>query len=76
MELIGPGDTVLATTDTSVTLSHTLDPVLVSNSGQQYVCRAVLEIEAVDIFLSSDTSPYALTVQSEFSLIMMTSFPY
>ena len=61
MELIGPGDTVLATTGTSVTLSHTLDPVLVSYAGL-YFCKAVQEIEGLDEPLVSQSPNHTLTV--------------
>ena len=55
VELIGPGDSVLAT-DMSFTLTHTLDPVMTSHAGQ-YTCRVSV---GVDVNGSSST----LTVQS------------
>ena len=65
VELVGPGDTVLAATSTALNLSHTLDPVLASYAGHQYVCKAVLEIELLDISLQSQSNAYTLNVQSK-----------
>ena len=43
VELIGPGDSVLAT-DMSFTVTHTLDPVMTSHAGQ-YTCRASVGVD-------------------------------
>lgn len=64
VELSGPGEVVLAS-DTGLSLTHTLDPVLASNAGQQYICKAVLEIESLGVPLMSQSTPYSLTVQSK-----------
>jgi hypothetical protein len=61
VELSGPGDVVLAT-GTNLTLTHTLDPVLVSSAGQQYVCKTELEIESLGV-LQTSQSTYTITVQ-------------
>ena len=63
VELSGPGDVVLAT-GTNLTLTHTLDPVLVSSAGQQYVCKTELEIESLGV-LQTSQSTYTITVQSK-----------
>ena len=63
VELIGPGDSVLAT-DMSFTLTHTLDPVMTSHAGQ-YTCRASVIIASVSVNVSSQ-SITTLTVQSKF----------
>ena len=63
VELSGPEDVVLAT-GTNLTLTHTLDPVLVSSAGQQYVCKTELEIESLGV-LQSSQSTYTITVQSK-----------
>ena len=65
VELYGPGDVVLAS-DTTLSLNHTLDPVLVSNAGHQYVCEAVLVIESLGSSLTTQSTSYTLNVQSEF----------
>ena len=62
-ELLGPGGFVLAS-GTNLSLTHTLDPVRASNAGQ-YVCRAALDIESVDVSLTSQSAIHTLTVQSE-----------
>ena len=62
-ELLGPGGFVLAS-GTNLSLTHTLDPVRASNAGQ-YVCRAALDIESVDVSLSSQSAIHTLTVQRE-----------
>ena len=63
VELIGPGDSVLAT-NISFTVTHTLDPVMTSHAGQ-YTCRASV-ISSVSVNVSSQSSS-TLTVQSEFT---------
>lgn len=64
VELSGPGDIVLAS-GTNLTLTHTLDPVLVSSAGQQYVCKATLEIQSLGVLQMSQSTTYTITVQSE-----------
>ena len=66
VELIGLGDTVLAASNTSLEISHTLDPVLTSYAGQDFVCKAVLDIQVVDIFFESQSNPLAFTVKSKY----------
>lgn len=65
VELIGPGDIVLAATSTNLNLTHTIDTVLASYAGQQYVCKTVLEIDSVDIHLQSFSDAYTINVQSK-----------
>ena len=65
VELIGPGGIVLASTDTSLNLSHILDRVLASHAGQQYVCMATLDIDELGLYLRSQSTTNALTVQSK-----------
>ena len=60
VELIGPGDSVLAT-DMSYTMTHTLDPVLTSHAGQ-YTCRASVMIASVSVNVSGQSSS-TLTVE-------------
>ena len=62
VELIGPGDSVLAT-NTSFTVTHTLDPVMTSHAGQ-YTCRASVMITVVSVDVSGQNNS-TLTVQSE-----------
>ena len=62
VELIGPGDSVLAT-DISFTLTHTLDPVMTSHAGQ-YICRASVMIASVSVNVSNQHNS-TLTVQSK-----------
>lgn len=64
VELSGPGEVVVAS-DNGLSLTHTLGPVLASNAGQQYVCKAVLEIESLGVHLMSQSTPYSLTVHSK-----------
>lgn len=64
VELSGPGE-VLAN-EKSLSLTHTLDPVLASHGGP-YVCRAVLEIEGWDEPLVSESSVHTLTLQSKYN---------
>ena len=61
VELIGPGDSVLAT-DMSFTVTYTLDPVMTSHAGQ-YICRVSVIIASVSVNVS-DQSSSTLTVQS------------
>ena len=61
VELIGPGDIVLAI-GMSFTLTHTLYPVMTSHAGQ-YTCRASV---GVDVSESSST----LTVRSMYTICM------
>ena len=61
VELIGPGDNVLAT-DMSLTVTHTLDPVMTSHAGQ-YTCRASVMIASVSVDVSGQSNS-TLTVQS------------
>ena len=65
VELSGPGE-VLAN-ESSLSLTHTLDPVLASDAGL-YVCRAVLEIEGWNVPLVSESSVHTLTVQSKYTI--------
>ena len=67
VELIGPGDSVLAT-DMSFTLTHTLDPVMTSHAGQ-YTCRASVMIASVSVNVSGQSSSI-LTVQRMFILLI------
>ena len=60
VELIGPGDCVLAT-NMSLTVTHTLDPVMTSHAGQ-YTCRASVMIASVSVDVSGQSSS-TLTVQ-------------
>ena len=61
VELIGPGDSVLAT-DMSYTVTHTLDLVMTSHAGQ-YTCRASVMIASVSVNVSGQSSS-TLTVES------------
>ena len=65
VELYGPGE-VLAI-ESSLRLTHTLDPVLASDAGL-YVCRTVLEVEGWNEPLVSESSVHTLTVQSKSQL--------
>ena len=69
VELIGPGDSVLAT-DMSFTVTYTLDPVMTSHAGQ-YTCRASVMVASVSVDVSGQSSS-TLTVQSELVTIMST----
>ena len=71
VELSGPGDVVLASS-TNLTLTHTLDPVLVSSAGQEYVCKATLAIPSLGVLQMSRSTTYTINVQSELhnSIIM------
>jgi hypothetical protein len=60
VELIGPGDSVLAT-DMSFTVTHILDPVMTLHAGQ-YTCRASVMIASVSVNVSGQSSS-TLTVQ-------------
>ena len=62
VELIGPGDIVLAT-NMSLTVTHTLDPVMTSHAGQ-YTCRASVIIASVSVDISGQSTS-TLTVQSK-----------
>ena len=64
LELIGPGEVVLASTDT-LNLSYVLKYVLTSYAGQQYACKASVEIVGFDEPLVSQSSIYNLTVLSK-----------
>ena len=66
VELIGPGDIVLAT-DMSYTVTHTLDPVITSHAGQ-YTCRVTVMIASVSVNVSGQSSS-TLIVQSKFTLL-------
>ena len=63
VELIGPGDSVLAT-NMSFTITHTvtLDPVMTSHAGR-YTCRVSVRIVSVGVNVI-DQSSSTLTVQS------------
>ena len=63
VELIGPGGSVLAATDMSLMVSHTLDPVMTSHAGQ-YTCMASVMIASVGVDVSAQNSS-TLTVQSK-----------
>ena len=62
VELIGPGDIVLAT-DMSFTVTYTLDPVMTSHAGQ-YTCRASVMIASVSVNVSGQSTSN-ITVQSK-----------
>ena len=62
VELIGPGDIVLVT-NMSLTVTHTLDPVMTSHAGQ-YICRASVIIASVSVDISGQSTS-TLTVQSK-----------
>ena len=62
IELIGPGDIVLVT-NMSLTVTHTLDPVMTSHAGQ-YTCRASVIIASVSVDISGQSTS-TLTVQSK-----------
>lgn len=66
VELSGPGMVVLAN-NTNISLTHTLDPVLSSNAGQ-YICRAVLEIEVLNVPLALQSSVHTLAVRSKYNI--------
>ena len=69
LELVGPNNTVLVNT-TEYNISETLGPILVSQAGQQYFCRAVQEIESIGFSHTSlSTNTYTITVQGKSSLI-------
>ena len=59
--LFGPKEVVLANS-TNFTLTHTLDPVLAVDAGL-YFCKAVLEIEGLDMPLESQSLIHLITVQ-------------
>ena len=61
VELIGPGDSVLAT-DMSFTVTYTLYPVMTSHAGQ-YTCKASIMIASVSVDVSGQSSS-TITVQS------------
>ena len=63
VELTGPGGSVLATTDMSLMVTHTLDPVMTSHAGQ-YTCKASVMIASVGVDVSGQSSS-TLTVQSK-----------
>ena len=62
VELVGPGDSVLAATDRGLTVTHTLDPVRTSHAGQ-YTCRASVMIASVSVNVSGQSNS-TLTVRS------------
>ena len=62
VELIGPGGTLLAATDRSLTAILMLDPVQTSHAGR-YTCRASVMIASVSVNVSRQ-SRFNLTVQS------------
>ena len=66
VELIGPGDSVLAT-NMSFTMTYTLDPVMTSHAGQ-YTCRASVMIASVSVGVSGQSSS-TLTVQGKFPFV-------
>ena len=66
VELIGPGDSVLAT-DMSYTVTHTLNPVMTSHAGQ-YTCRASVMIASVSVDVSGQSSS-TLTVQCKLPFV-------
>ena len=75
LELIEAGDLEANITDTLLAnrtgyrVSETFNPLTTLDAGQQYFCRAQLEIESVDVYLRSQSDPYTVTVQSKSSVI-------
>jgi hypothetical protein len=69
LELIEAGDLEANITDTLLAnrtgyrVSETFNPLTTMDAGQQYFCRAQLEIESVDVYLRSQSDPYTVTVQ-------------
>ena len=62
VELLGPKEVVLANS-TNFNLTHTLDFVLAVDGGL-YFCKAVLEIEGLDMPLESRSPIHPLNVFS------------
>ena len=73
VELIGPGDSVLAT-NMSFTVTHTLDPVMTSHAGQ-YTCRASVMIASVSVDVSGQSSS-TITVQSKPIAIILVLYVF
>ena len=71
VELLGPNEVVLANS-THFTLTHTLDPVLAVDAGL-YFCKAVLEIEGLDMPLESQSLIHPLTVKGNVILFTCMS---
>lgn len=61
VELIGPGGFVLASS-ANLSLTHALDAVNTLNAGQ-YVCKAVLEIESVNVLYQTQSTIHPLSLQ-------------
>ena len=68
LELIGPGDSVLATV-MRFTLTHTLGPVMTSHAGQ-YTCRASVMMASVSVDVSGQSSS-TITVRSKQAQFIM-----
>ena len=70
VELIGPGDSVLAT-NMSFTVFYTLDPVMTSHAGQ-YTCRASVMIASVNVNSNvQNSSILAVMSMSIHTLVMV-----
>ena len=76
IELIAVGDIALANstdtvlaTGTGYSVSETLNPVTTLDAGQEYVCRAELNIESIDLSFRAQSDPHTLTVRSKSSLV-------
>lgn len=68
VRLVGPQDTLLHH-QTGYNVSETLGPLTTSDAGQQYVCKAELEIESIDVSQIAESDNYTVTVQSESAFI-------
>ena len=61
VQLFDPEEVTLVNS-TNFTLTHTLDPVLTKDAGP-YFCKAILEVEGLDMPLELESFKYNLYVQ-------------
>ena len=54
---------MILTSNTDLSLTHTL--VVMASNAWQYIYRAVLDIETVNVSLTSQSTIHSLTIQSE-----------
>ena len=67
IELFGPEQIKLSTAS-NLSLTHTLDPVKTWNAGL-YMCSAVLEIDAANIFIEFQSGIHALSVRRKLLIL-------
>lgn len=67
VELFGPEQLLLASANT-LSLTHTLDPVMAWNAGQ-YMCKAVLEIKSVNLYTKFQSAIHPLSVWRKLPII-------